>query len=210
VLWKIERRDFMKFISEEPKAGLKILSGLLQVTMDRLEQTSQELATIYQTGKIISGGQNLSEILKGIVEQALLAIPTAENGAAYIYNEFNAEFDPDAAPAGATELSVNRGLIRLMKEKSGGLVLDSADEIKPVEEKLFSGAVSLLASPILKDAKLLGFILLWSAKMPHAFRNSHLLLVSTVSSQLAEAIENIHHRQEERDKQRLRNARDSY
>ncbi len=37
-LWKIERGDFVRFISNEPRAGLRVLSGLLQVTMDRLDR----------------------------------------------------------------------------------------------------------------------------------------------------------------------------
>jgi CRP-like cAMP-binding protein len=209
LLWKIERNDFMKFVSDEPQAGLRILSALLQVSMDRLEQTSQELATIYQTGKIISTGGSLRKIFKAILEQVLLAVPSADNGAAYIYNEFNDEFDPAEAPAGAAEICVKCPIIETVKVKPEGLLLNSAKEVGQVEEDFFSGMASLIAAPIFKEGKLLGFILLWSAK-PGAFRNSQLLLASAVSSQLADAIENIKHHQEELDRQRLKKARDTY
>lgn len=210
LLWKIERGDFMNFISEEPKAGLRILSGLLQVSMDRLEQTSRELATIYQTGKAISSGRQLGEILKEIVEELLLAVPAADNGAAYVYNEFNDEFDPAACGPGACQVEKTHPLIKLMSGRTNGALVNSAEEIAKVNIPLFEGAKSLLVSPIFKETKLLGFTALWSTKIPQAFKSSHMLLAATVSSQLAEAIENIRHQQEERDRQRLRNAKDSY
>ena len=210
VLWKIERSDFMKFISEEPKAGLRILSGLLQVSMDRLEQTSRELATIYHTGTIISSGRRLEEILKGITDELLLAIPEAEDSAVYIYNEFNDEFDPLAAGPKATQIPVTHALVKHLKEKPGGSILATVESIVNVRVDIFADAVSLLVSPIIKESKLLGFTALWSTKIPHAFRSGQLLLAATVSSQLAEAIENVRHQQEERDRQRLRNAKDNY
>jgi GAF domain-containing protein len=178
--------------------------------MERLEQTSRELATIYQTGKAISSGRQLGEILKEIVEELLLAIPAADNGAAYIYNEFNDEFDPAAGDTVAGQIETAHPFINFIKGRTSGAVLNAADEIAKLGVLAFEGAKSLLVSPIFKETKLLGFTALWSPKIPRAFKSSHMLLAATVSSQLAEAIENLRHQQEERDRQRLRNAKDSY
>ena len=210
VLWKIERADFMKFTSEEPKAGLRVLSGLLHVAMDRLEHTSRELATICETGRIISSGKTLEGILKSVMDEVLLAIPEAAQGAAYIYNEFNDEFDPLAAPEGAVEITPSGELGSFIKLNPQGAILGRAEDIAPVAVELFKDACSLLISPIIKDRKLRGFILLWADEAPGAFKSSQLLLVATVSSQLAEAIENLRHAQDERDRQRLNNAKQSY
>jgi CRP-like cAMP-binding protein len=209
-LWKIEHADFMNFIAEEPKAGLRILSGLLQVSMDRLDHTSNELATIYHTGKIITGGMKLDVILAGVLEEILLAVPEAEDGAIYVYNEFNGEFDPAVAPQGAKEIGMNNLLVNSMNKDPGSSFSADAETIMSLKEIVAGNAKSVLVSPIIKDAKLLGFILLWNARSPEAFNSNHLLLAATVASQLAEAVENIRHRQEEQDRQRLNNAKQSY
>jgi CRP-like cAMP-binding protein len=209
-LWKLERADFVKFIMEEPKAGIRVLSGLLEVSMDRLEQTSRELATIYQTGKIISVGSNLPSMAKGILEEVLMAVPEASGGALYLYNEFNDEFDPAAAPKGALEIPKGAKLIELLKKKAAGVYLGSREDAPEVREGFLAAAESAILSPILKGSELLGFIALWNEGKTAKIKKSRLLLVSTVSSQLAEAVENIRHRQEETDRQRLNNAKQSY
>jgi len=209
-LWKIEHAGFMDFIATEPKAGIKILSGLLRVSMDRLDHTSMELATIYHTGKIISGGTKLDGILKNVLEEVLLAVPEAEDGSVYIFNEFNGEFDPAAAPKEAKEIAMSGPLVKFMDQNPEGALLADNKAVRLLNEPLVANAESLLVSPVIKDKKLLGFALLWNTKKQNAFRTGQLLLVSTVSSQLAEAVENIRHRQEEQDRQRLNNAKQSY
>jgi CRP/FNR family transcriptional regulator len=205
-LWKVERRDFMQFIAEQPAAGLRILSGLLQVAMDRLEQTSRELATIYETGKLISSGKRLSEVARGISDELLLSIPDAAGAAVYLYNTFNEEFDPIAAPAGAPILSPAHALVSAAKENPGGTIIVPL----PASEEFLKGAASLLLAPALKDGKLLGFMILWNKEGTAAFKNSHTLLALSVAGQFAEAVENLRYQQEERDRQRLNNARQRY
>lgn len=192
-LLKLERADFLSFIKQEPQAGLRILSGLLQVSMDRLEQTSRELATIYQTGKVISSGRGLKPIAEGVMDEVKLAVPEAEKCAFYIYNEFNQDYDPLTAPEGAAEIPELQSDLRKI----------AADSPEPPNLDLFNGARSLLTAPVLKDGKMLGFLALWNTKKAGAFKNSHKLLLTSVAGQLAEAVENIRHQQEENDRRRL-------
>lgn len=210
LLWKIERGDFMKFISVEPEAGLRVTSGLLQVAMDRLEQTGRELATVYQTGKMISSGLRLPEIARGIRDELLLAVPEAENGAIFLYNEFNEEFDPAAAPDGTKEISPASPLLASVKEKLGEVIFNAPAAGPCPGEKFLEKARAVLLSPIVKGANILGFIVLWNDSRPGVFRNGHALLASSVGGQLAEAAENLRHQQEERDRRRLNNARQGY
>ncbi len=210
VLLKIERDEFMQFVSAQPHAGLRILSGLLQVSMDRLEQTSRELATIYQTSKIISSGKNLQNILKETSDELLLAIPGADNAALFLYNRFNEEYDAVVAPEGIKELARKCSLVcSLAQHPSGMLVNDTASLREPLEEFL-RASKSFLLAPIVKNDTLLGLVALWNSAAPNAFKNSHLLLLSSVAGQLAEAIENIQYQQEERDRQRLNDAKQEY
>lgn len=209
-LWKIERTKFMNFLSEEPKAGLKILSGLLEVSMGRLEQTSRELATVYQTGKIISSTNSLSQIVKSVQDEILLAIPEAQKALTYLYNEFNQEYDPQGGDGTAKEISSAHPLVNAAAKNSQGMLLDNPSEIGIEKEGLFANTKSLLLAPMIKSDKLLGFIILWNNNKSNVFKTSHSLLVSSVAGQLAEAIENIRHQQEEHDKQRLNNAKQKY
>jgi CRP/FNR family transcriptional regulator len=209
-LWRIDRAGFMAFITREPAAGLRILSGLLQVAMDRLEQTGRELATVYQTAKIISQSQRLADVVARIREELLLAIPEADNIATFLYNEYNMEFTPVTAQPGMEEVAVNDPLLARMKERLCGIVYNNADEPEFPKAGFLTDARSALLVPITKDENLLGFIALWSTKSKGMFKNSHSLLVASVAGQLAEAAENIRHRQEERDRQRLNNARQNY
>lgn len=202
VLWKIERPAFMQFVQDQPQAGLRILSGLLQVSMDRLDQTSRELATIYQTGKIISSGGDLRAIVAGVRDEALLAIQEADNGAVFLFNIFNEEFDPVAAPEGTPEIPPTDSLVTTLKNNPAGII--SATDA--YAHAFLKGSRSMAASPMMKDGKLLGFIMLWNAS-PVPFKNSHLLLLTSICGQMSEAIENLRHQQEERDRRRLNNAK---
>jgi len=209
-LWRVERNGFMKFIADEPQAGLRILSGLLQVSMDRLEQTSRELATIYQTGKIIASGKRLEEIAQGIQYELLLAIPEADHAAAFLYNEFNDDYDPVVAPQGTKEIPLNHPMIQALLRNTSGIMLEDCTLAQFPLESFLSGAKALLLSPITKGGRLIGFLALWNTDKKNVFKNSHCLLLASVSGQLAEAIENLRHQQEERDRQRLKNARHGY
>jgi CRP-like cAMP-binding protein len=210
VLLKIERSDFLNFINEEPQAGSRILSGLLQVSMDRLEQTSRELATIYHTGNIIASGKQLQEVIANIRDEILIAIPQADGASVYLYNEYNREFDPVAASKESKEIPLDDNIIKSLREKMPGAILTAAQLAKITHEDFCPDSKSVILSPIMKNDDLLGFILLWNNSKGSAFQNGHLLLVITVASQLAESIKNMRYLQEEKDRQRLNSEKMRY
>jgi CRP-like cAMP-binding protein len=203
VLLKIGRADFLEFINAEPQAGSKILSGLLQVSMDRLEQTSRELATIYHTGNIIASGKQLQEVISNVRDEILLAIPQADGASIYLYNEYNREFDPVAAPKDSKEIALDDNIVKQIREKMPGQILTAAQLSKITREGFYQDARSVILSPIIKNDEALGFIFLWNNAKGTAFQNGHLLLVITVASQLAESIKNMRYLQEEKDRLRL-------
>lgn len=202
-LWKIERPDFLRFIEERPQAGIKILAALLKVSMDRLEQTGRELATIYQTGAIISSGRGLSGIMRDIQEELILAIPGADNAAIFLYNVFNQEFDPVAAPEGIKEISPTHPLISYLKENTSGISADGPLQFEFAMDGFLKDSKSFIIAPIIKSSAMNGFLAVWNSGKTNAFKNNHRLLLSSVAGQLAEAIENLRRQQEERDMQRL-------
>lgn len=209
VLWKINRADFTRFILEQPADGIKVLSGLLRITMERLEQTSRELATTYQASQIISRSDGVTAITREIIAELLLAVPEADHAAAFMYNEFNLEFDPIVAPASAKEIAPSHPMLAQMKERLCAVIYRPGETGFPHED-FISAAKSVLLTPLVKAGKVLGFILLWNENRTGAFKNNHALLTAAVANQLAEAAENIRYRQEERDRQRLNNAKQQY
>jgi CRP-like cAMP-binding protein len=208
-LWKIDRADFTRFIMEQPVEGIKVLSGLLRITMERLEQTSRELATTYQAGQIISRNEGVTVITAEIIAELLLAVPEADHAAAYMYNEFNLEFDPIVAPATAKEIAPSHPMLAQMKERLCAVIYRPGETGFPHED-FISAAKSVLLTPLVKTGKILGFMLLWNERRTDAFKNNHALLTAAVANQLAEAAENIRYRQEERDRQRLNNAKQQF
>jgi GAF domain-containing protein len=178
--------------------------------MERLEQTSQELATIYQTGKIISSGKSLTQIIREVQEELLLAIPEANAAATFVYNQFNEDFDPAGAAEGTKEIGQQHPLVNALLQNPSGMVMHCPEDIAAVRDDSFNNASSLLAIPFFNNNRMEGFILLWNTNTGSMFKNSHQVLVAAVGSQLAAAIENIRYQQEERDRQRLNNAKQTY
>ncbi|MCX5781745.1 MAG: hypothetical protein NT145_03435 [Elusimicrobia bacterium] len=198
----------MRFVSEQSKAGLKILFGLLKVAMERLEQTSRELTTIYHTGNIISSGKSLNKIAEGIRDEILLAVPEADGAAIFLYNEFNQEYDPAAAPKNAGIIAPDSAIIKIVKLNPSGVIIEKYDEQN--KEEFLKKCRSVLFAPIIKNESLLGLIILWNIEKENAFKDSHALLTASVGSQFAEAIENIKHQQEEKDRQRLKEKKEYF
>jgi CRP/FNR family transcriptional regulator len=209
LLYSISKNNFLKIVSEQPEEGMKILSKLLEVVMERLEQTSRELATVYQAGKIISSGRSLKEIAQKVQEEINLAIPEIENYAMYFYNEFNREFEPLACSLKLNEIPANDPLVCLIAGKPKGLISEETGK-NPTGTGIFKGSKSFLVVPIIKINDLLGFIMLTNTKKANVFKNSHALLILSVAGQLAEAVENIRYQQEERDRKRLKESKQGY
>ncbi len=209
MLLKIGREAFSSFISGDPGAGNNVLSGLLRVSMQRLEETSRELATIYQTGNIISRSASLTETARSLREQLLIAVPEADDAAIFLYNEFNMEYDPAAARDGTREIVPSDPVATMAARMPSGSLFDDGTDI-PIVPGLTDTAKSVIFAPLRGEGKLPGFILLWSGRQAHAFKKSSLLLTMTVGAQLAEAVENMHYRQEARDRERLRINKGNY
>jgi len=209
VLAEIDHGDLLSLIVTQPVAGLHIVSGFMRVTMERLEQTSRELATIYQTGKLLASGSPLKEIIKGIRDELLRALPQADDAALFLHNEFNQEYEPVAAPAGLREIAETGALAGQLHNAGQGMIYDTPDEMSRYDA-LFSGAQSGVFSPIYIAGKLRGFILMWNLKQSNAFTDSHALLIASVAGQLAAAVENLRYQQEERDRRHLNDARQTY
>lgn len=211
ILWRLPRDKFADIVGKHPREGLKIFSGLLQVAMDRLEQTSRELATIYETSRVISSGKSLGGISTAVAEELLVSVPSAGKSAVYIYNEFNEEFESPGLP----EIPASSSFIAKLASSPSGLALRSSEAEVNLPDFLAPSSAFVIA-PIFKpnadtsSSRPAGFIALWTNDERTSFTNANLLLLSSVSGQFAEALENLRHREEELNRARLDRSKQSY
>ena len=204
-IWKIDREEFFAVIGKHPEIGLKVFSALLHVAMERLEQTSRELATIYETGRIISSAKTLNEIIGAISDELIVAIPPAEHAAIFVYNEFNMEYENQHYP----ELPANDPFVLELKTHKDGFLVNAGSQFPAGLPEHLKEASSFIVAPISKSSaptsQPVGFISLWNKTVTKPFSNSHLLLLISVAGQLSEAIGNLRYLEEEKNRRRLKN-----
>lgn len=72
-LIKIERNDFINFMSSSPKVASSILACLVNSLSDRLRASSNEVATLYETGRIIGSSCNYNELVSEVLDRMIKA-----------------------------------------------------------------------------------------------------------------------------------------
>ena len=72
-LLKIERDDFMNFMSTSPQVASKLLGSLVGSLSNRLRDTSNEVVALYETGRIIGNSSNYNEIITQILDRMIKA-----------------------------------------------------------------------------------------------------------------------------------------
>lgn len=205
-LLKIKGDDFQKLLHEDTKSASNVLSSFISVISERLRQTSRELVTLYETGKIIGEKENISSLSKKILKQILFAIPQADAGAIAIFNEFTDEY----------EILAQEGYVITEEDKiihkNEKLILEIANLRKAIlisnfkddEKNRFYFGSSIILSPLLVMNKILGVIVITSKSKGKSFTSDNLNLVFAVASQVASALQNVKHLQEEEDRKRLK------
>jgi CRP-like cAMP-binding protein len=203
ILLKIDKDQFKRILDKTPKEGIKIFSGLLQTLTQRLEQTSRELATVYRTGKVISSGSNIEDVIDSIKEELILAIPEADEIRVFLYNEYNVEYCLIPCDGKTEEVGPKDPLILTIKNNPSGIVVNDASMQHAISGRPVKGFSSYIIAPIMKSEFMQGFFILGSMSKKYSFKNSYALLLLSVGEQLAEAIENIKYRREAKDRRRL-------
>jgi len=183
----LERDYFLKTVENNPAAGLKFFAGLLEIVMERMEQTSRELTVIYETSKIIGSGQDLASIVTGISEWLMTAATDLSAVAFYYYNEFTDEY----------ELPGGHNFSRLPERLPAEIVRTSVRpvaEIQPLPPALENslGAGKKFIYPLIEKEKFIAFWILAAENISPGTRQ----LIVSLSQQLLATLENIKFRQE--------------
>lgn len=214
IVLRFSRQDFRRFLQSDIQTALRVVFALLKTASTRLRQTNKELVTVYETGKIIGSVRCLEEMSQKILERVMSAIETADKGLVAIWNEFIEEFEIQAA-VGYTFRETEETSFRkddpivhwLLEHREHLIINDLANDERflGISEEFYYGP-SILASPFIHFGRLLGFILLTSRVKESAFSPCQINMLGGITAQVAAAIENACHTQEEAARLRLEQA----
>lgn len=212
---EVKKYDFSRLLSSEPAKAFKALEALTTVLMERLRVTTSELATVYETGKLVSSSRGIAELSEHVMDKVLSAVGAAERGLFVIWNEFNQEFEiirtAGFGPEAQTSIPSDDPLISwLASSKEAFLSHDFRRErrFEPKQDTIYEGQ-SILASPFFSRERMLGFIVLLNRSMKAAFSSDHAVLLSAICGYVSVALENLRYLQQETDRSRLSQARSS-
>lgn len=208
VLWRLDYSELLKIINSDPASGVKILQVIIKIFVARIKLLNNELATLYELGKLLPCLNNAEDLTKAVFGQVMNAVEPAEIGLLAILNIFNEEFDIYQSSETLKERHIQYSdpvSVWMFENKSTLIVKDTASD--PKFKNTFYSGCSFIASPFLYDNNLLGFILLSNPAKKNAFNYNHMILLSAVCNQVASALNDIEKKKEEILKQRLKEGR---
>lgn len=208
----IGKDGFSALFSRSPEAAFKIMEFLTSVLMDRLRNTTKDLVTVDETGKLVTAAHSIQELSEHVMDGVFNAMETTEAGVLVIWNEFNSEFEVCGQRGFDHEVPAFRkddGLVQWFMENRESFLsfnLQAEQRLTISDKSVYSGC-SMVASPFFSNDSLLGFMFFLNRKMPNAFSYNHMILLSAISGYVTIALENLKHIQDEINRSRLDQAR---
>jgi CRP-like cAMP-binding protein len=204
VLWKVDYSELFNLLQTDPVGGIKILQLIITILVARIKTLNRELTTLYELGKSLPQLNNTEDLTKAFFEMVMSNIEPAEIGLLAILNIFNEEFDIYQSSETIKErhIGCKDPISVWMNENKIPLIVKDTSEDPRFKDAFYSGR-SFIASPFLYEERLLGFILLSHPSSRNAFNYSHMILLSTVCTQVGARLNDLERKKEELLKQRL-------
>jgi len=188
-LYRVNNRDFRKFIFEHPEPGVQFLYTGIREMSRRLRLTSDYLTTVFETGKIVGGNYSLHEMTQKILDRLLADIDGSTGGLIVIFNPFTEMYDI-ACQADLVLLDFDNAL----------KIIEKHNDQNPIH-KLDENTVLCVA--IREEGNTLGFIMLEKISDAGPFSTQDEIILSAVGNQVGLGIIKAYHKQEEEARQRL-------
>ncbi|MBR4328658.1 MAG: cyclic nucleotide-binding domain-containing protein [Candidatus Riflebacteria bacterium] len=200
-LIKIERNDFMSFMASTPKVASQLLGCLVRSLSDRLRDTSTDVVTLYETGRIIGQTNNPNEIITQVLAR-MMKVTNATAGFVMMWNEVVECFEcivglPEKPPV--TSLSAFSALSRYWQNLDIPVTSTIADNFVDTRELGFN-LPSVMYTPLIVNQQNSSFnnnqmknvvgIAVLVSPVPNAFSLQHLNLSKSVADQVSQAIVN--------------------
>ncbi len=215
----LPRKEFLNLLHSEPEIAATYLFALNNQLSARLRHSSQELALLFETGRVIGAGKNLSAMCSLLLERVMEGIPKSEAGFFALENEYTNEYELVAAKRLPEELnrplSPEEPLIVYFLERIKANSFWLTEEFLSFQADVLShsglgrfGIRSTLVLPLANRDKLLGLIALFNLKEQNVFKKEDFQLLLGVGTQVVPAIEIAHYREEEEARERLARAKE--
>jgi CRP-like cAMP-binding protein len=204
ILWKMDYSELFHILNNDPHNGIEILKVILTILTARIRALNNELVTLYELSKLIPSLNDTETLTKAVFDQVLSSIEPAKSGLLAIWNTFNEEFDISQSTEELKDphLKQNDPISTWMFETRSPILIKESELDFRFSKTFYAGA-SFIASPMLHEDRLLGFILLSHPTRKNAFNYNHMILLSTVCTQVAARLNDIERKKEEILKQRL-------
>jgi len=204
LLWKMNYSELFNILRSDPAGGVKILQVIITILVTRIKSLNRELTTLYELGQRLQQLNDIEDLTKVVFGLVMSNVEPAEVGLLAILNIFNEEFDIHQSSETIQERHIDYKdpiAVWMFENKAPLIVKDKSSD--PRFKDTFYSGLSFIASPLLHEERLLGFILLSNLSSQNAFSYSHMILLSTVCAQVGVRLNDLEREKEEILKQRL-------
>jgi CRP-like cAMP-binding protein len=214
----IKKEDFWNLLKEEPDTAVTNLLAINRAMSERLRVANQNFITTFEVGQIISAVNDMQSLFEQVLEQLAYSMEKADAVFFALYDEFTETFmivskkGEEASKIREEELTKEDSVIKDIIQNKKAIYIENTDmteEYPDLVHKIFDGK-SVIIAPVFLSEKLLGVLFVVCFKEYDAFNQTNKLLAGTVARQLAPAIEDLKHRQEEENRKRLQEKRYNY
>lgn len=211
---EIPGESFREFLMSDREVGVPLSLEFLRNIIDRLRQTSQELALIYETGRLLSSERPFAETARFIVQSLQTGLLDVEEACLFLRNPHWDELECVATSGSEAlpRLPMGTAFVKHLAERRGLLPFSQGETLSQLlpTGSPWQKAGYLLIAPLDIQGTLEGMLVLTSAKPTPNFYRDVRTLLPAISLLLAEAIVNLRHREEEQARQRLAASRLGY
>ena len=207
-LWALPKPAFELLLAHNPTSALQLLFSLMRAMNERIRRLNSSVVVYDEIGRSIGSADHLETLLDRALHQLGEAVG-AERGLAFIQAEFHRELEVRAHWGTVTQPTPieQPGTEYLIGQVAAGasawLVLDRAQDLRCQARPARNWeGTSLILAPILVSGSLLGVLAL-SHPNPRRFDRNHLNLVEGIARQIAQALLNLRHREEQQSRVRL-------
>lgn len=207
-LFEIKRESFIRLMSEDIETGMKLLSAIMSIVLNRLSSTNSHLTLLYDIGKTIAAAKNLKQMIQSVFLKVQPLFLEKDKGLIAVCNQFTDELDilaSEGIASGTSAVPRSDELAVSIKFRKELLVADVEKEM-PELCRHFAVGSSFIASAFYFEDNFLGFMM-FSAPVKNAFSLNDLMLLSSVASLMSVSINNISFIQEEEARKRLEKTR---
>ncbi len=210
---RITRDDFDGFLDADKASAKIILGGIISILSNRLRESSQHTATLFETGNTIASILDMDEMARRIMERLLAAIFHVDAGVFCLWNPYMDDCDVLFSRGVPTDqedvLRISRTgpIAGFLKYNRTPFTMTDLDPDHPLR-LVFSLETndSLLIGPLMHRDDLLGFIILVGRE--EGFSSFHRILLSAVCSQVATAVVNQEYAKDAAARSRLESKRE--